>query len=77
MPSCLLTLVAGVARTAGGEMVLIESVGQYEYTDYYCAEKGALEIALTPALNETAGKWVIAVADLVAGLTGEASLAVR
>ena len=48
-----------------------------EYTDYYCAEEGVFELPIVPALNDATGRWTIAVEDLTAGLSAEASFRVR
>jgi len=44
-----------------------------EYSDYYCAERGALRIDFTPAVNEPAGRWTFRVDDLTTGQTAETS----
>jgi hypothetical protein len=48
-----------------------------EYSGYYCAEGGRLSVPFTPALNDEPGTWRVAVTDLTAGLTAEATATVR
>jgi hypothetical protein len=56
------------------KVTITDSAGNVnEYSEYYCAERGALQIALTPAVNEPTGAWTIRVEDLTAGKTAETS----
>jgi hypothetical protein len=48
-----------------------------EYTGYYCAENGTLEIPFRPASNDKTGTWKIRVEDLTTGLTAEQTLDVH
>ena len=48
-----------------------------EYTGYYCAENGKLEVPFRPAINDKTGTWKIRVEDLTAGLTAEQTLDVH
>lgn len=48
-----------------------------EYSGYYCASRGKLSIGLTPALNDRAGPWKVAVEDLTTGLTAQEAFDLR
>jgi len=48
-----------------------------EYTDYYCAENGRLNLALAPGVNDLPGTWQVRVDDLTAGLAASASVKVE
>jgi hypothetical protein len=48
-----------------------------EYSDYYCAERGALSLPLRPALNDKPGTWQVTVEDLTAGMRSSKAFAVR
>ena len=38
-----------------------------EYSDYYVAENGRLDISFVPAVNDMAGKWEIEAKELSSG----------
>jgi hypothetical protein len=48
-----------------------------EYTDYYAAANGELDIPLHPAVNDAPGPWRVRVEDLTAGLTAERTFNVQ
>ena len=48
-----------------------------EYSDYYCASRGKLNIAFRPAVNDRVGLWKVTVEDLTAGLTAQQAFRVR
>ncbi|OGV90180.1 MAG: hypothetical protein A3K19_11385 [Lentisphaerae bacterium RIFOXYB12_FULL_65_16] len=46
-------------------------------SDYYAADKGALELPFTPATNDAAGAWTITARELASGVTATAQFGVR
>ncbi|MCP4640729.1 MAG: hypothetical protein GY851_09865, partial [bacterium] len=59
------------------EIDAIDPLGrETEWHRYTTAEDGVREYTFVPALNDALGEWRIRVTDLVAGLVGEASVAV-
>lgn len=48
-----------------------------EYSGYYCAENGSLELPLTPAMNDETGRWKIAAEDLTTGMNVEGTFVVE
>jgi hypothetical protein len=66
--------LAGVQPLA---VTVTDSTGQpTEYSDYYAATGGKLEIPLSPAVNDAAGPWRVRVEDLMAGMTAEQTFSV-
>ena len=47
-----------------------------EFSGYYCAKDGVLNIDFVAALNDEPGRWTVSAADLTAGLTGQAEFEV-
>ena len=47
-----------------------------EFSGYYCAKDGALEIDFVAARNDKPGRWTVAAKDLTAGLTAQAEFEV-
>jgi hypothetical protein len=45
-----------------------------EFSGYYCAQGGILNIDFIPALNDTPGRWTVAAVDLTAGLESKRTL---
>ena len=48
-----------------------------EYTGYYCAESGRMQITVMPAINDEVGSWQVRIEDLTAGMTAEAAFELR
>jgi len=48
-----------------------------EYTGYYCAENGKLQITFRLAINDKAGTWKIRAEDLTAGIVAEKAIDVH
>ena len=47
-----------------------------EFSGYYSAKNGLLDVGFTAALNDKPGRWTITVKDLTAGISAEASFEV-
>jgi hypothetical protein len=48
-----------------------------QYSDYYCAENGALTLPFVPAVNDVKGKWTVKATDLTAGKSATAGFTVE
>jgi len=48
-----------------------------EYSDYYAAKDGKLNLSFTPAVNDLAGKWRIEAKELSSGVSSTASFALK
>jgi hypothetical protein len=48
-----------------------------EYTGYYCAQNGKLQVPFRPAINDKIGAWKIRVQDLTTGSVAENMIEVR
>lgn len=48
-----------------------------EFSGYYAAKDGKLDITLDPAVNDPAGEWTIIVEELASGLTRQARVQLR
>ena len=47
-----------------------------EFSGYYCAKHGVLDVDFVAALNDEPGRWTISASDLTAGLTAQAEFEV-
>lgn len=48
-----------------------------EYTGFYCADNGRLQVPFHPAANDKTGKWKIQIEDLTAGIVSKKTIVVR
>ena len=48
-----------------------------EYSDYYAAEDGELNISLVPAVNDIPGEWELEIRELSSGISRKSSFAVE
>jgi hypothetical protein len=59
------------------EVTITDASGKNnEFSGYYCAKHGVLDIDFVAALNDDSGRWVVSASDLTAGLTAKAEFEV-
>jgi len=59
------------------EITITDATGaRSEYSGYYCASDGVLNIDFTAARNDEPGRWTVSAIDLTAGLTAQAEFEV-